>query len=108
MTAQEILKQAESYFKLDLEYLSLEYNGMPIKIRMNKNHGRNHGRNDDNMMHNLSLVSKCGNGGSNQDSYFENEISSVTYIQKQVWGISDWEDAENAIIEFLSDIDFAN
>lgn len=105
MTIKEILIKAERYFNLDLEYLELDYNEMPVKIRMNKDHGRNHGRNDDNNVHNLSLVSapKIGN---NQDSYFVNETSSVAYVQKQVWGIMDWEDARTAIIDFLSDIDY--
>lgn len=107
MTMQEILIKAERYFNLDLEYLDVDYNGMPVKIRMNKDHSRNHRRNDDNFNHNLSLVSVI-KGGSNQDSYFENETSSVTYIQKQVWGIMNWEDAKNAIIDFLYDIDYVN
>lgn len=107
MTMQEILTKAERYFNLDLEYLEVDYNEMPVKIRMNKNHSRNHGRNDDNFVHNLSLVSEH-KSGINQDSYFENETSSVTYVQKQVWGIIDWEDARTAIIDFLYDIDYVN
>ena len=58
-------------------------------------------------MHNLSLVSEYASG-SNQDSYFVNDTKSVIYVQKQAFGIRDWEDAENAIADFLSDIDFEN
>lgn len=107
MKTQDILTKVEEYYKLDLEYLEVEYNEMPVKIRMNKNHGRNHGRNDDNSVNNLSLVSDYAKG-INQDSYFEHETKAIIYVQKQVFGIRDWEDAKTAIIDFLSDIDYAN
>lgn len=106
MTTQEILTSCSKYYKLNLEYLELEYNGMPVKFRMNKNHGRNHLRNDNDCCHNLSLVSERASG-SNQNSYFTNEASCI-YVQKQVFGISGFEDASAEILDFLSDIDFEN
>ena len=108
MKKQEILKEAKSYYELDLEYLTVEYNEMNVKIRMNKDHGRNHRRNDNDREHNLSLVSEYASG-SNQNSYFENELTfGPTYIQKQVWGVKNWKDAKREILEFLEEIDNVN
>jgi len=109
MTTIEILEKAENHFKLNLEYLSFEYKGMPVKVRMNKDHSRNHNRNDNHSEHNLSLVNIPASG-SNQNSYFEHKgfASEITFVQQQIFGIDTWELAKEAIENFLYEIDFAN
>jgi hypothetical protein len=101
---ETILNEIKKYYELDLEYFEFEYKNMNVKIRMNKNHSRNHDRNDDKTTHNLSLVNVFGGG----NTYFETKYYSTTYINKQVFGIKDWEDAQKEILDFISDIDFNN
>lgn len=109
MTTIEILEKAENYFTLGLQYFTVDYKGMTLKIRMNKDHARNHQRNDDDTNHNLSLVNIPASG-SNQNSLFEHKtcFSEIVYIQQQIFGIDSWELAKEAIENFLYEIDFAN
>jgi hypothetical protein len=107
MTVQEILKTAKEAYTFGHEYLKVDYMGMDVKFRMNKNHSRNHSRNDSNDMHNLSLVNVPASG-SNMNSYFEVETREAVFIQKQIWGVTNWNQAKKEIIEFLSDIEYQN
>lgn len=101
MSNQKLILDIKNSFDLGLTYFEGVFEGEDIKIRMNKDHGRNGRRNDNEDFHNLSLVSESANG-SNQDSSFVNIYHKV---QQQYWGISDWQDAEAAIVEFFDRIE---
>ena len=103
METTSILQEIKEWYELNLEYFEFDHNGETVKIRMNKDHGRNHRRNDCDDQHNLSLVNVSGD-----DSFFTSESWGVNYVQQQVFGISDWSDAEKAIEAFLLEVRFAN
>lgn len=91
------LKTIKESYDFGSEYFDGVIYGQTYKIRMNKNHPRNSSRNDDQSIHNLSLV--------NVD-YPSSRIfrESNNKLQWQVDKINYWEDAEEQIIEFFSEI----
>ena len=99
-THDQVLAEVKKGYDAGISYTEVDYNGTTVKFRMHKDHGRNHFRNDDETNHNLSLVNAKGN-----NSYFENETFRGVTLQKQVFGIGTWEDAKEAILDFLFEID---
>jgi hypothetical protein len=92
----EIEKIKNAYIS-DSNYFEGLINGQGYKIRMNKNHPRNFVRNDDSSIHNLSLINiKYPSGIGTRIVYGK--------IQRQVDNITDWEDAEVEIEDFLNEI----
>jgi len=110
MNKAEVLNQIKEAYEFGTTYFEGTIEGHPLKIRMNKDHGRNHRRNDDDETSNLSLVNVPGNGASEVDSFFTNENWSdeTVFVQMQKWGISDWEDALEALEEFIYEIQYNN
>lgn len=93
-----ILTQIQEAYELGLTYFSGEINGEEFKIRMNKDHGCNHYRNNDNSIHNLSLV----NVKDNSVVFYNDKTGKV---QQQVDNITDWADAGLAIEDFLYNVE---
>lgn len=91
------LKNIKESYDFGSEYFDGVIYGQKYKIRMNKNHPRNSSRNDDQSIHNLSLV--------NVD-YPSSKIfrESNNKLQWQLDKIYNWEDAEEQIIEFFFEI----
>ncbi len=110
MNKQDFINGLREAYEYGSCYYEGTIEGHPVKIRMNKDHGRNHRRNDDDDVSNLSLISVFGNGASEVDSIFTNENWSdeTVYVQMQKWGISDWEDALEALEEFIDEIQYNN
>ena len=106
MEQQDILKEAKFIYELGLEYFSFDFCGMPVKIRMNKDHARNR-KNDSNYEHNLSLVNKPVRDRS-QESSFDIQTHDTVYLQRQVFGVDNWSDVESEINDFLSEIKWIN
>lgn len=94
----EILAQIKEAYEIGDNYFSGEHFGEPFKIRMNKDHGRNSHRNDDQRIHNLSLVNV-------KDNTLRVIRKSGNYFQWQIDGIYFWEQAEEEILEFLYQIE---
>lgn len=110
MKKADLLKAIQKDYDFGISYFEGTFEGHPVKIRMNKDHGRNHRRNDDDDVSNLSLISVFGNGASEVDSVFTNENWSdeTVFVQMQKWGIMCWEDAQEAIEDFLCTINYEN
>lgn len=109
MIIKKIIKEVKESYELGLSYIEVEFLEMPVKIRVNKNHSRKGKRNDDKYTHNLSLINRTGNGASEVDSYFINEdLEENIFIQKQVWGVIDFQDVEKEVILFLKEIEIEN
>ena len=91
------LKKIKDAYDFGSEYFDGEIYGQKYKIRMNKNHPRNSSRNDDQSIHNLSLV--------NSDYPSAKVLrESNNKLQWQLDKIYYWEDAEEQIIEFFYEI----
>lgn len=98
ISQNEILDLVKKAYESDSCYFEGELNGEPFKIRMNKNHARNGSFNDNQSIHNLSLINtSCPSGVGTK------RIGSA--IQTQVDKINDWSDAEEAILEFFYEIE---
>lgn len=112
MNIKEIIKEVSHSYELGLTYVNLEYEGVPVNIRINKDHARNHKRNDDPDSHNLSLINRMGSGASEVDSFSvvgdEFNDDETKLIQKQVWGVLDKKDVEDEVSSFIQDIQFEN
>lgn len=97
-TQAEAIAEIKRYYEVGHEYLSGILDGVEFKIRMNKDHARNSKRNDDQFMHNLSLVNcNCP----------EARVTRRTMggkLQMQRDNILSWEDALYEIEEFLFEI----
>lgn len=93
----ELIKEIKKKYIAGYNYYEGEIYGQPFKIRMNKDHARNSRHNDDQFIHNLSLVS-------------ENVPSARIFrksngkFQWQIENIRDWEDAKEQILEFFYQI----
>ena len=92
----ELLPEIKQWYSLELNYFNGEIEGQKFCIRMNKDHARNT-RNDDQDIHNLSLVSE------NIPSARVFRKSGNTF-QWQVENIKEWDNAEEQIIDFLGAI----
>lgn len=99
MTEDILLPLIKDAYQKDINYYTGELNGEPFKIRMNKDHGRNSLHNDDQDIHNLSLV--CENDKTCR--VFRKSGSGK--IQIQIGNIRDWQDAEEQILEFFYQIE---
>ncbi|PYF68490.1 hypothetical protein [Pedobacter nutrimenti] len=81
-------------YENDSNYYEGSLSGESFKIRMNKDHARNSFRNDDQYVHNLSLVSV-----NDQSCRVFRKIGNK--FQWQIENITDWQDAEEQILEFF-------
>jgi hypothetical protein len=93
----ELVKIKESY-DFGFEYFEGEIYGQDYKIRMNKNHPRNAYRNDDQFIHNLSLV----NVEYPSAVVFREENNKIQIQKDKIYS---WEDAESEIREFFYEIE---
>jgi len=93
----ELAKIKEAY-DYGSEYFDSKIYGQEYKIRMNKNHPRNSNRNDDQSIHNLSLVNVQYPSAV---IFRENNNGKLQY---QYDKILNWEDAQEKIEEFFYEI----
>lgn len=97
VVTDELAKIKESY-DFGFEYFEGEIYGQDYKIRMNKNHPRNAYRNDDQFIHNLSLI----NVEYPSAVVFREENNKVQIQKDKIYS---WEDAESEIREFFYEIE---
>lgn len=96
-----IIENIKAAYELNLEYYSFTFNGQDCKIRMNKDHSRNSFRNDDQNIHNLSLV----NCVSPESNIFRNSgTQNYPVFQYQFDKCVSWIECEEKIYEFLYEI----
>ena len=91
------LDKIKERYDLGSEYYESEIYGQPFKIRMNKNHPRNSYRNDDQSIHNLSLV----NVKYPSAVLFREDNDKLQWQYDEIY---DWEDAEKSIKSFFYEI----
>lgn len=90
----ELIEKIKEAYLSDVNYFEGEINGQEFKIRMNKDHGRNGARNDDQSIHNLSLINTKSTSSVGIKINFKK-------VQMQVDNITSWEEALPEINEFL-------
>jgi hypothetical protein len=93
---EELNKIKEAY-DFGSEYFEGEIYGQEYKIRMNKNHPRNSNRNDDQSIHNLSLV----NVDYPSAVVFREKYDKMQYQYDKVY---DWDIAKEKIEDFFYEI----
>lgn len=106
---EKIINEVKEFYELGLNYIKCDYNGQVVRFRINKDQARS-GNNDGYGYkdHNLSLINVHGNGVLEVNIYYGIPTFESVFIQKQVWGVIDWEDAEREIRCFLDNITFSN
>ena len=92
----ELNKIKEAY-DFGSEYFESEIYGQPYKIRMNKNHPRNSSRNDDQSIHNLSLI----NVDYPSAVVFREQYDKLQYQYDKIY---DWDIAKEKIQDFFYEI----
>ena len=105
LVENELIKIKEAY-DFGSEYFDGKIYGQEYKIRMNKNHPRNSRRNDDQSIHNLSLV----NIEYPSAVVFRENYGKLQYQYDKIY---DWENAKEKIEDFFYEIkdrieDYAN
>jgi hypothetical protein len=97
LVANELNKIKEAY-DFGSEYFAGKIYGQEYQIRMNKNHPRNSNRNDDQSIHNLSLVNVQYPSAV---IFRENNNGKLQYQYDKIFY---WEDAQEKIEEFFYEI----
>jgi hypothetical protein len=91
------LNKIKEEYDFGSEYFESEIYGQPYKIRMNKNHPRNSSRNDDQSIHNLSLI----NVDYPSAVVFREQYDKLQYQYDKIY---DWEVAKEKIQDFFYEI----
>jgi len=89
-----LIEEIKAAYEADRNYFEGEINGQSFKIRMNKDHARNGARNDDQSVHNLSLVNVNCPSAVGVKVIFKK-------VQMQADNITNWEEALEQINEFF-------